>query len=141
MLLFMMWFRSPGTSSVGHAGARVPVPSFTERMVAYEELWRQEESDLWDWLEERVGMDTLSFPVADPDSERGGQSGGKKQLHMRRSGSERDLESRLRGEKMTEKQIEDAIRVTHERLETLQRVVEKRKGERNMAEPNNEAAT
>lgn len=116
------------------------MPSVNERMIAYEELWRREESDLWSWLEERVGTDPLSFPVAEPDSERGSQSGGKKQPHNRRSGSERDIESRLRGEKMTEKQIEDAIRVTHDRLETLQRVVEKQKGERNAAEENGGAA-
>ncbi|OBT40842.1 hypothetical protein VE00_08627 [Pseudogymnoascus sp. WSF 3629] len=34
-----------------------------ERMVAYEEVWRREESELWEWLEERVGRGGMDVAI------------------------------------------------------------------------------
>lgn len=129
VMVVMMWLRTPSQTSVSHPGigySGYHAPSLTERMIAYEELWRREESDLWDWLEERVGLESSAFLDSASNHE-------DHQTHLkvkiRRSKSERDLDSRLRDEKMTEREIEDAIRVTHERLEILQRVIERRKRE------------
>ncbi|KAA6411590.1 MAG: hypothetical protein FRX48_04870 [Lasallia pustulata] len=58
-LLLISWFRGSraraptgsADAGVGFAGSSTP-----ERVAAYEEIWRREESELWDWMEERVGM-------------------------------------------------------------------------------------
>ncbi|EEP79407.1 conserved hypothetical protein [Uncinocarpus reesii 1704] len=123
-LLFMTWFRSwedigrgtvaPRTRSRGIPLHHLSIP---ERLLAYDELWAKEESELWDWLEDRVGMENLVIPVADTDRSY------SKQAH-------RDAENRLRDERMSEREIADAIRVTQQRLETLQQVVERRKSNR-----------
>ena len=129
MMVIMMWLRTPSQTSVSHPSigySSYHAPSLTERMIAYEELWRREESDLWNWLEERVGLESFAFPDA---ASNGGDHQTRLRLKNRRSKNERDLDTRLRDEKMTEREIEDAIRVTHERLETLQHVIEKRKRE------------
>jgi hypothetical protein len=55
LLLFLLWFRGPSrppAGSVGYMGY-----SSANRIAAYEEIWRKEESELWDWLEERVGLE------------------------------------------------------------------------------------
>jgi len=126
ILFFMLWVRTPSqqyplSSRVGSHLLSVP-----QRMVAYEEMWQKEESELWDWLEERVGMDGLAFPVAD-DTQR---SDSKPNPRRHQIQSQKDLEARLRHEKMTEREMEDAIRVTQQRLESLQQVVENRKRKR-----------
>lgn len=130
-LLFMLWFRAPGPSarSTGVGFHNLPAP---ERLIAYDELWQREESDLWDWLEERVGMDGLAVPVLDTQ---------KPNLKTRqRIRDQKDTETRLREEKMSEREIEDAIRVTQERLDTLREVVDKRKYKRGKAEKSHAAA-
>ena len=91
-----------------------------ERIAAYEEMWRKEESELWDWLEDRVGFDDLPFSTA----------GAVPVNRGKEKSRERDIEERLKDEKMGEREIEDAIKVTQERLDGLKRVVEKRKRER-----------
>jgi hypothetical protein len=95
-------------------------------MVAYEEIWQKQESELWDWLEERAGMDGLAFPVADGSQH--SDSNPNPQYH--RIQSQKDLETRLQHEKMTEREMDDAIRVTQQRLEVLRQVVENRKRKR-----------
>ncbi|KAA8570030.1 hypothetical protein EYC84_002367 [Monilinia fructicola] len=77
---------------------------FEPRIAAYEEIWRREESELWLWLEERAGMERLR--------------------EVGRMPVERlDVEDRLKSEGMEEREIEDAIRVTEERLLLLKDVV------------------
>jgi hypothetical protein len=127
VLLFMMWFRTPTVPSVGRPGG--PASSLNERTLAYEELWRREESDLWEWLESRVGMEGIGVPIAAGSDDRAHRPTVRNSRPNRPQG-EKDMENLLRDEKMTEREIEDAIRITNERLETLQRVVEKRKRER-----------
>ena len=80
-----------------------------ERIAAYEEIWRREESELWDWLEERVGMERLREATRNP-------------------GERKNLEDKLRDEKMEERELDSAIRVTEEKLKVLKGGVEK-KGE------------
>lgn len=127
-LLLISWFRSSRastpTSGLGHVG--LPTP---ERVAAYEEIWRREESGLWEWLEERVGMDGLSYPVVGAGS--GDDSPAAKARKQReRVLAGKSMESKLLKEKMSEREVEDAIRVTQEKLEALKGVVEKRKATR-----------
>lgn len=110
-LLVAAWFgfgyrgpeRERGVGPVGWGSA--------ERVVAYEEMWRREESELWEWLETRVGMERVG--EASEDVRRG-------------------MEGRLGEEGPGEREVEAAIRVTEEKLRALKGVVEKkrRSGER-----------
>lgn len=124
ILLFTLWFRAPPARPSG-GSSLLSVP---ERLAAYEEMWRREESDLWDWLEARVGLDGLSYPVA--DTMRRTSSPKPKGRSQQVLQSERGFEERLRSEKMSEREMEDAIRVTQQRLDVLQNVVSKRKQQR-----------
>ena len=85
------------------------------RAVAYEELWRHAESELWDWLEERVGLHRLSedaFP-----------GGGVRRRVM----EPRAVERKVREDRMSEREVEEAIRVTEEKLQLLKSVVDRKK--------------
>ncbi|KAL2024558.1 hypothetical protein VTK56DRAFT_7601 [Thermocarpiscus australiensis] len=89
--------------------------NYPQRMAAYEEMWRREESELWEWLEERVGLERL---------------GGDPPLRRKRSVDPRTVEEKLREERMDERELREAIRVTEERLEVLKAVVDKREAGR-----------
>ncbi|QSZ32333.1 hypothetical protein DSL72_001907 [Monilinia vaccinii-corymbosi] len=109
-LLVASWFRfgfplaGGGNRDMGMNYLGTP-----ERIAAYEEIWRREESELWLWLEERAGMDRLR--------------------EVGRMPIERlAVEDRLKSEGMGEREIEDAIRVTEERLMVLKDVVGKKRG-------------
>lgn len=81
-----------------------------DRLAAYEEMWRREDSELWEWLEERVGLERLN---ADRGNVR------KKAMQPRTA------EEKLRDERMGAREVEEAIRVTEEKLKILQDVVGK----------------
>lgn len=125
-LLLISWFRSSWasnpTNDLGYAG--LPTP---ERVAAYDEIWRREESGLWDWLEERVGMDLLADPVGAASGDDSAAAKAKKQRELERTIAGKSMGSRLLREKMSEREVDDAIRVTQERLEALKGVVEKKK--------------
>jgi hypothetical protein len=87
------------------------------RLAAYEELWRREESELWDWLEDRVGLSN-GLPLGGAGQE---QNDRQKVLGSKQMGR------RLRNADLEEKQVEDAIRVTEERLSTLKDAFKKKK--------------
>ena len=88
---------------------------YPDRIAAYEEMWRREESELWEWIDERVGLDRLG-------------SRQDENLRVRKRAVEpRTVEERLREEKMDDREMEEAIRVTEEKLRVLKEVVEKRK--------------
>ncbi|KAG5981924.1 hypothetical protein E4U54_006449 [Claviceps lovelessii] len=80
------------------------------RQAAYEEMWRRQDSELWDWLEERVGMDRLNHD----------QTNGRK-----RGIEHRTVEEKLQEERMDEREILEAIRVTEEKLRVLREVMDK----------------
>lgn len=106
-LLVASWFgfglRGNGSSDMSRWGPGLGTP---ERMAAYEEMWRSEESELWKWLEDRVGMDHL------------------RNVAM---GEERAVRDKLKDERMAAREVDHAIRVTEERLRVLKGVVEKEK--------------
>jgi hypothetical protein len=99
------------------------------RVAAYDEMWQREESDLWSWLEDRVGVDDLSWKKALNSrlNRTPGRTAKAKAKDRQKALASTDLETRLREERMSEREMEDAIRVTEERLEVLKGVMRKRK--------------
>ena len=83
-----------------------------ERAVAYEEMWRREESELWDWLEERVGLHRMSHDAPLPIRRR------VMEPHV--------VERKVREDRMSEREIEEAIRVTEEKLQLLKAVIDRK---------------
>ncbi|SPO05853.1 related to GRAM domain-containing protein 2 [Cephalotrichum gorgonifer] len=81
-----------------------------DRLAAYEEMWSREESHLWEWLEERVGLHRL----------------GGDEAPVRNVVEPRSLEERMRGERMEGREVAEAIRVTEEKLRVLKEMVGKR---------------
>lgn len=121
-LMFISWLRSPSKAARGGYGATgslgVPGLATPARIVAYEEMWRREESELWDWLEERVSMDRASGSV--PLQSQGSASTRKQQVKQMSDRLDSDV-------RMSQRQIEEALRVTQERLEVLKEAVEKKR--------------
>lgn len=127
MLLCTIWFRR---SARGAAGV-VDYPGYPSlaRLAAYEEMWHKEESDLWSWLEDRVGVDGLALKddlqhQSRQASRQAAKAKAKERQKILRS---RNLEVRLSEESMTEREMGDAIRITQERLEVLEGVMERKK--------------
>lgn len=104
-LLVASWFRFGSGPSTSRDVGLFTSP---ERIAAYEEIWRKEESELWEWLEDRVGMDRLR------------NVGG---LKSQKTG----FEEGLRNERMSSRMVEEAVRVTEEKLNVLKKVVEEKK--------------
>ena len=123
LTMFVSWLRTPrgpATGVVGYGHA-------SQRIAAYEELWRKEEGELWNWLEERVGVDGLRSGKLSSDKERTAKQQSKERKRILGG---RDVEAKMQEEKMSEREMEEQIRLTQERLGLLQQVVEKRKKER-----------
>ncbi|KHN94075.1 GRAM domain containing protein [Metarhizium album ARSEF 1941] len=112
-LLVAMWF-GYGTPPKDKTSYGPEVGFYSHRrQAAYEEMWRRQDSELWEWLEERVGMERLSSD----------QASGR-----RRAMEHRTVEEKLREERMDEGEIQEAIRVTEEKLRVLREVVGKGHG-------------
>ncbi|RYP89423.1 hypothetical protein DL770_004393 [Monosporascus sp. CRB-9-2] len=117
-LLLASWFGSGlNGRQVGQDYSRdVVFRGYPERAVAYDEMWRREERDLWDWLEERVGLHRMgedAVPAPAPV--------------RRRFAEPRAVEEKVRDERMSEREIEEAIRVTEEKLQVLKSVMDRKK--------------
>ncbi|KAK4893045.1 hypothetical protein LTR27_008582 [Elasticomyces elasticus] len=112
VLLMYTWIWPPHG---GHGGVGLPGYGRPERIAAYEEIWRREESELWDWLEDRVGTDHLYAPS-------GEQQDRQKKLAAKGVGK------KLEGERMAQRQMDDAIRTTEQRLAALKEAVARKKG-------------
>lgn len=123
VLLLVVFIRGPARSPTLAPGVPYPGLTVPQRLAAYEEMWVREESELWNWLEERVGLDGLNFPVVDTRS----RSQSRQKEQRKRLKSTGDLNARLDEEKMSEREMDDAIRVTRERLDILEEVMRKRK--------------
>lgn len=104
LLIYTWFFRVPTAAlAPGHA----PLTAL-QRQIAYEHIWRAEEAELWNWLEERVALDRVHGAVASGRVLQG-----------------QDLQSKLVAEGLREKQVDEAIRVTEERLSALKGAVER----------------
>lgn len=127
VLVIMLWFRGPSLSGSG-------LTTRSERLTAYEEMWRKEESELWNWLESRAGVDTIAYQAKGSRDSDDKNSVLQKQKQKQRQKvlKGQDLTLKLREESMADKEVEEAIRVTKERLEVLEGVVsEKRRAKEN----------
>lgn len=112
-LLVASWFRF-GLPNRSVSYGRDADMFGSDRMSAFEEMWRQEDSQLWEWLEERSGLDRL----------------GAEAMQIRKRAIEpRSVEQRLREERMDEREVQEAIRVTEEKLRVLRDVVSRSKDE------------
>ena len=86
--------------------------STTQRHVAYDELWRHEESELWSWLEERVALDRVQTSVT-----------------AARLQPEASTQSPVVPENMKEREMDEAIRITEERLKALKEAVNRKRSQ------------
>ncbi|KAI4129425.1 MAG: hypothetical protein LQ338_002265 [Usnochroma carphineum] len=120
-LLLISWFRGP---KARHASSQIGFASMTspERVAAYEEIWRTEESELWKWLEDRMGMVDASYPPAS-GYKSPAQIRTQRDRHLRSQG----FKARIADEGMEEREVEHAIRVTEEKLDALKAAVQKKR--------------
>ena len=125
-LLVVTWLRGSATPSVRRIGS--PGVSSPERIAAYEELWRKEESNLWDWLEERIGMEGVAYPTSREGSDHEAVRTARKQREQ--SLKHRDIHAKVADDRMSEIEFAEAIKVTEERLEALKGAIEKKKERR-----------
>ena len=124
LYIIISWFRQPQVLPRQALGPLRMTPS--ERMIAYEELWRQEESELWDWLEDRIGMEDLIYPAAREGDDRDAVMQARKEREKVLQA--RTMEAKLKEDKVGTKQVDDAVRIAEERLEALKRAAQGRKG-------------
>ncbi|KAL9043483.1 MAG: hypothetical protein Q9214_003333 [Letrouitia sp. 1 TL-2023] len=121
-LLLISWFKGPKARRAGGGGdVGLSLMSTPERMAAYDEMWRVEENELWNWLDERMGMHETSYlspkskmPVSETRAPR------SQQKH--KSARAKRVE-----DAMNEREVDYAIRVTEERLEQLKAAVRRRR--------------
>jgi hypothetical protein len=116
VLLIYSWFFRGVSTAVGPNQW-----SASQRQVAYEEIWRHEESELWNWLEDRVALDRVHSSVAD----------------AKRKGEDHD-QVPLRPQNMKEREMDEAIRITEERLKVLKQKVEKDRSKTRTKSPREE---
>ncbi|KAK0704205.1 hypothetical protein B0T21DRAFT_299309 [Apiosordaria backusii] len=115
-LLVASWFGFGARQGPALYGRDIGFANYPQRLAAYEEMWSREESELWEWIEERAGLDRLN--------------GGSMPVSRKRTVDPRTVEEKLREERMDERELQEAIRVTEEHLQVLKSVVNrKEKGE------------
>ncbi|THC93133.1 hypothetical protein EYZ11_007376 [Aspergillus tanneri] len=122
-LLLMLFFRSPSRPPVMSHDIGCPGYTLPQRLAAYEEMWRREESELWSWLEDRVGMDGMSFPTVNKPVE------SQMREQSRWLPGDRQFIDKLSENKMSDREMDYAIRTTRERLDTLERILTRRKSQ------------
>lgn len=103
MLIYSWFFRDVATAVGPNQW------SVAQRQVAYDEIWRHEESELWKWLEDRVAMDRVHYGVANGRV-------GNENVKAQKKSQPRDMKDRG---------MDEAIRVTEERLKVLKEKIEK----------------
>lgn len=131
ILFYMAFFRSsPSSSTLSHE-VGCPGHGLPQRLAAYEEMWRREETELWSWLEDRVGMDGMVFPnvYRSPEPHPSRRSSGFS------TSDERELAARLRDEKISDHEMDHALRTTRQRLDVLEEMMGKRKAQWEVEEP------
>ncbi|KAL8802584.1 MAG: hypothetical protein Q9200_006539 [Gallowayella weberi] len=120
-LLVISWFGGP---KARHAGNHVGFATMSrpERAAAYEEIWRTEESELWKWLEDRMGMQDISDPAS-------GQAKTPAEIraHRGRHLQSQGFRAKMAEEAMNEREVDHAIRVTEEKLEALKMALQPKK--------------
>ncbi|KAJ9664309.1 hypothetical protein H2198_000238 [Neophaeococcomyces mojaviensis] len=122
-MVLWMWFRGPTAGS----SAALSRSQRLQHMTVYDDLWRREESELWEWLQDRAGVDgsLLRDRLKDQASlDKDSKQKAKQRQRLLRS---KDIQIKLGEEKKSRKEMEEAVRVTQERLDMLQRALEKQR--------------
>lgn len=127
-LLIISWFRNSRLRNNTQNHNSYPGSAFStpRRLAAYEEIWRGEESALWDWLEERIGMaEGFTFPVG-ADKGRGHQGGQRKATQEslpKVKKNKKDINDDISS--MDQREVEWAIDITEKRLGFLKEAIGK----------------
>jgi hypothetical protein len=117
-LLFTLYTRGMSTSSTASSDLNFLRHASSQRLVAYEEIWRAEENELWRWLEDRVGMDGTNFP----NSNRNYNADTKaRRRNLKRHGQ--SLASKIDEEQISQREMNYAIQVVRDRLDRLEEIV------------------
>ena len=128
LIILLNYLRSPSSKSVSRTSGSSSQASYygnqlasPERVAAYETIWQREEADLWDWLEQRVSMHAASASGGSASTSQPGSEWKQKPLvsDQVRNGARSKLEQL----KMGGREVEEAIRVTEDRLEVLKNIV------------------
>ncbi|KAL9128451.1 MAG: hypothetical protein Q9217_002884 [Psora testacea] len=114
-IIFFNYLRGPKMSSNGKSPS-YPYLSSADRLTQYEELWHREESDLWDWLDQRVATQGEAHLIAP----------GKAKGRLKMKSVKRNPMENVR---MTDREVEMAIKTTEEKLKDLKRVLLEKKSE------------
>lgn len=125
IMVCWMWFRGPGARS----STELSRLNRVERLMMYDDIWRREETDLWNWLEDRAGVDGTVLRNAIKEagsSDREDQQRVKQRQKLLKS---KDMQTRLREENKSMKEMEEAVRVTQERLDSLRKTLERQKNQ------------
>lgn len=128
VMVMLLWIRSPSSST-----KLSPYHLQSDRLAAYDTLWTKEETNFWDWLESRANVDTVVLREQSATNARRSKNDASdsakrlKQRQKRVKSSSQDVEAKVKEEKISQREMEDAIRITRERLEVLEGVMEKKK--------------
>jgi hypothetical protein len=133
-IVLLTWLRGPRGTEV----ARYPgYGSKTDRFAAYDTLWSREEDEFWEWLEARANVDTILMREQSVEGRKKSKDDVKQYLATKQKGrgkalkgskaEKRDVEAKLRQEKISQREMEDAVRITRERLEVLEGVIDRSK--------------
>ncbi|KAK5941630.1 hypothetical protein PMZ80_005579 [Knufia obscura] len=121
IMVLWMWFRGSHLPSTALSRGRLDHTTY------YDDLWRREESDLWDWLQDRAGVDGSMIRDKLQDEPSQGKESKQKLKQRQKLLKSKDMQTKLREEKRSMKEMEEAVRVTQERLESLQKALERQK--------------
>ena len=136
VMVVFLWMRPSASTQLGLYKSR------SDRLAAYDNIWTREENEFWDWLETRANVDTIVLREQSASSQRQNKNRGsdfakqrlKQQQRQRQTGSKptssQDVEAKLMLERVNQREMADAIRITKERLEVLEDVLEKKKDEK-----------
>lgn len=117
-LLFTIYSKGPTAPAVLSSDMTRLKLTPPQRLAAYEEMWRAEENELWKWLEDRAGLEGISFPGS-------GQNRDSKLRPVKHSQKafSQYLASKIDDEQISQREMTYAINVVRDRLEKLEQVV------------------
>lgn len=133
LLQLLTWLRGRSSANGGRVGFSQMLTS--ERVATYEEIWQREEVNMWDWLEERIGMEEQIYPIsksssasASADDRSDYAALRKARSHREQSWKHRDMQRRSPEEEaLSGKELAQAIRATERRLAKLKTAAQKKR--------------
>uniref|UniRef100_A0A093UZL8 Putative membrane protein C20F10.07 n=1 Tax=Talaromyces marneffei PM1 TaxID=1077442 RepID=A0A093UZL8_TALMA len=129
-LLFTLYTRGMGPSSTASSDLNFLRHASSQRLAAYEEIWRAEENELWRWLEDRVGMEGINFP----NSNRNYNADSKaRRRNLKRHGE--SLAFKIDEEQISQREMKYAIQVVRDRLDRLEEIVHTHDGQNRAPKP------